>query len=217
MNQTDLPPATPATSSTERPSPQQPIAAPGSRYYRSRRYIITVAVLAFAGFFAYDGWKKYPRNNALIDEVEREIATLQRSGKPEDVGRLADLDRRKKELGSKKTETDIRLQKQLAIALPFVAAGFLAFVLHRSRGQVRLENDTLYMPGHPAVPLNAITAIDGRLWAKKGIAYIDYDTGEKGRAKLDAFIYEPAPMDDLYEVIARRHGVWEATKPAKKG
>ncbi|HEX8340457.1 MAG TPA: hypothetical protein VF624_06070 [Tepidisphaeraceae bacterium] len=209
--QTTLPPAPGA----ERPIPQQPIAAPGSRYYRSRRYIIAVALLGFAAYFAYDGWKGYPRANARIDVVEREIASLAGATRPEDIKKLADLDKEKKSLGSRKSDTSIRLQKQLAVGLPFLAAGFLAFILHRSRGQVRLENDTLHVPGHPPVPLGSITAVDGRLWAKKGIAYVDYDVGGKGRAKLDAFIYEPAPMDDLYEVVARRHGVWEATKPRK--
>lgn len=204
--------------STERAVPQQPVAAPGSRYYRSRRYFIVLAMLVFAGYFAYDGWKHYPAVNARIDAVQREIASLTGATSPEDQKRQADLSVEMQSLGGRHTEFDIQLQKIFAVALPFVAAGFLAFILHRSRGLVRLENDTLHVPGHPAIPLDAVTTVDGRLWRKKGIAYVDYAVGEAtGRAKLDAFIYEPKPMDDLYELIARRFGVWEATKPVKNG
>ena len=198
--------------------PAQPIAAGGSSYYRSRRYIIAALIVVIAVWFGYDGWKRWPTQNEQIEAVNMEVATLTNipSRTPEQDKRLAELSARQRELGAKHDEFSIRLQKILAVVLPFVALGFLGFILHRSRGQVRLEDDTLHAPGHPPVPLPSIANVDGRLWRKKGIAYVDYETAaEKGRLTLDAFIYDPKPMDEIYEVIARRAGVWEATKPVK--
>jgi hypothetical protein len=57
------------------------------------------------------------------------------------------------------------------------------------------------------VPLSAIRRIDKRLWDRKGIAFIDYDLdgsgGAGGRLKLDDFVYERKPTDEIYERIER--------------
>lgn len=205
----------PAATPNDKPIPTQPIVATYGRYYRNARYIMVLAIIAMAAWFAYDGWVKWPAQNVRINEITDEIAKISNSDKPEDRARLAKLDAERKELGDYSDDTDIMGQKALAIGLPVLGLAYLAFVLHRSRGTYVLDNNTLTAPGHPPVPISAMKDIDGKLWRKKGIAFLGYENieGKSGRIRLDAFIYSPKPMDDIYEIIARHHGIWEQTKP----
>ena len=153
------------------------IVARPSLEYRVKRYLIVVMLLAMAGWFAYDGWVGYPKKNreALIANP-----------------------------GSKPPESDLSifLQKMLAITLPVAAAGVLAWTLYNSRGVYRLREKTLHVPGHPPVPLDAIRAIDQSKWDRKGIAYIDYEVqGKRGRLKLDDYMYQREPTDQIHDRI----------------
>lgn len=183
----------------------QPIVARAGSYYRSRRYIMVVAIIGFALFFAYDGWYRYPRNNARIDEVTKAL------NETKDDEQKKKLDEEMRSLGAKTEPFDIFLQKVLALSLPFVAIGYLAFFLRRSRGEVVLNGDVLTVPGHPPVGIDEIRSIDNRKWKKKGIAYFTYaSAGQERTITLDDFIYDQTPVDDIYAVIAKRHNLTDA-------
>lgn len=198
----------------EKPIPTQPIVATYGRYYRNARYIMVLAMFAMAAWFGYDGWVKWPADNIEIKRIEDALKEEQSKPDPDPV-RIRELAEKQKELGSTHSDLGILLQKLLAIGLPVVGLGYLSFVVNRSRGQYVLDNNTLTAPGHPPVPIAAMKDIDGKLWRKKGIAFLSYENieGKSGRIRLDAFIYSPKPMDDMYEIIARHHGIWEQTKP----
>ena len=53
------------------------------------------------------------------------------------------------------------------------------------------------------VPIGAIQSVDTSRWETKGIAKLQYKTadGEEGSITLDDFVYDRAPIDDMYEVI----------------
>src|SRR4051812_41447527 len=114
--------------STAAADPQQPpsddpyagqdvIVARTGRYYRNARYLMVLLCLALAGWFAYDGWVGWPRENAqaLRQGFEK--------------GPHSDF--------------DILLQRVLAAALPLAGAGILVRALHHSRGEYRLDGRTL--------------------------------------------------------------------------
>lgn len=205
---------TTTTAADDKPIPSQPIVATYGRYYRNARYIMVLAMFVMAAWFAYDGWVKWPAENQEIRKVEEALKTEQSQPQP-DPARIKQLSDRQKELGAPHTDLGILLQKLLALGLPLVAIGYLIFFLRRSRGQYVLKDDILFAPNHPPVPISAIKSIDGKLWRKKGIAFVYYENiqGRSGRIRLDAFIYSPKHMDDIYEVIARYHGIWEQTRP----
>ena len=60
------------------------------------------------------------------------------------------------------------------------------------------------MPGHPPIDLDDIVGSTSELWDRKGIAYLDYEppSGEQGEIKLDDFVYDRPPTDQIYERIA---------------
>jgi hypothetical protein len=181
--------------------PQQAVTiAKAATYYRTTRYIMVVLLIGMGGWFGYDGFKGWPSENPRIDEVNQQLAAAQKAGNKELVEKLnADpLARR-----AKHSDMDILFQKLLAFALPTLGLGMLAWALYNSRGEYRLEGEVLSVPGHPVVALNSIYEIDKQLWDRKGIAYVAYTTA-KGKAKLrlDDFIYDREPTDQIYDRLA---------------
>ncbi len=77
-------------------------------------------------------------------------------------------------------------------------------MLYNSRGEYRMADNTLHVPGHPPVPLENIRQIDETRFARKGIVYIDYDvpaSAVTARLKLDDFVYDQAPTDAIFDRI----------------
>jgi hypothetical protein len=91
----------------------------------------------------------------------------------------------------------------LSFALPVLALAMLLRTLYVTRGRYRLADDVLEVPGHPPVPLSAISQIDRRLWERKGIAMLDYELadGRRGRLKLDDYAYQRKPTDAIFARI----------------
>jgi hypothetical protein len=183
--------------------PAQPIVARAGRYYRNARYIMVLGILAMGAWFAYDGFINWPAQNRKLDPIEAEL-----KGQPNETRRV-ELEQERKLIGDRKTDTSIMLNRVLAFALPVVGVAYAAFFLRRSRGEIRLENDTLHVPGHPPVPIDAIRTVDESLWKKKGIALLTYDTGydtgpATGTIRLDDFIYQQTPVDQIFELIQKR-------------
>ena len=173
------------------------ITARAGTYYRVTRYIFCAVLLAMGAWFAYDGFVTYPRSNEL-----HRLHVLDPAKYPKDSPTY--------------NAASIGLQKLLGAALPAAAIGLLAWTLYDSRGAYRLSGEVLSVPGHPDVPLDAITQIDKSKWDRKGIAYLDYalQTGQKGRLKLDDFVYDRPPTDRILETIEARLGVTPEVPPA---
>jgi len=94
------------------------------------------------------------------------------------------------------------MQKILCFSLPPLGIILLIRALHNSRGEYRLENNALSVPGHPTIDLSNITEVDRRLWDRKGIAFILYEKdGRQGRIRLDDFVYDRPPTDLIFQRI----------------
>jgi hypothetical protein len=174
------------------------------RDYRPKRVALSLMLVVFGVLFAYDGFVGWPRQNERIAQLGRDIENARRENREEDV-RKADAERSKIKLHS---GMDILMQKVLAFALIPGGLALLVWSLYQSRGQYRLAENVLHVPGHPPVPLDAITTIDKTQWKRKGIAYLDYQLpgGEKGRVTLDDIVYQQYPTDDIFAHIERYTG-----------
>jgi hypothetical protein len=193
------------------------VARPG-KDYRNRRYIM-VALLVGAGlWFAYDGYVGWPEHNRKLAEVRRQVDEAERSG---DEQAAANARTTLGGMSKEKSPTDMLIQKLLGFTLPPLGIALLVWGLYNSRGEYRLSGTTLHVPGHPPVTFDQITRIDKRLWDRKGIAYIDYNVpGQRaGRLRLDDFVYERKPTDQIFERIERAvapapDAATETTNPA---
>lgn len=200
------------TASPVTDTPSDRIVARSGRYYRNARFIMVLAILAFGAYFLYDGFIGYPRINARLAELKKELG-----GNPT-TARKIEIDKELSDLGSGESDKSIATQKALGFALPVVAIAYTIFFLRRSRGEVVWENGVLHHPGHPPLTLGQMTSIDNKLWKKKGIAYLKYDAdGKHGVIRLDTFFHDEKSMDAIYDIIAKHLGVWEppATAPKK--
>ena len=162
----------------EQPQTTEIIAHP-ARDYRWKRYVLVLFIFGFGLRAIQDGFFRYEKEN-------QEYA---------------------KKYGDEKLPHggfDIPLNKAMGILFPPLSLLFGAWVLYSSRGTYLLSGDTLYLPGHPAIPLNAIRKIDRDKWDRKGIAYVEYQipgTSQSGRFKLDDFVYQRIPTDRIFEQI----------------
>jgi hypothetical protein len=179
-----------------------PIVARAGQYYRNVRYLLALGAIAAGGWFAYDGWVNWPRMNAEYDRLEQQHRA---GGTGDEKSFKAIVD----EQGLKKhNDLEILIQKVLAVTLPVAGLALLVAMLYKSRGEYRFDGKTLHVPGHPPIDIEAISAIDRAKWDRKGIAYVDYATpgGGIGRAKLDDFLYDREPTDQIFDELWKRAG-----------
>ncbi len=180
--------ATPADfrSPTGEPPPG-PIVATASGEYRLKRIALVVLLFGYGLYSCYDGFYRYPRDNAAARA--RGLTVMPHPA------------------------YDVPFNEIFGLALPPLALLLLARSLYASRGQYRLDGDVLAVPGHPPVPLAAVTSVDRGKWDRKGIAQIDYQLpgGPAGRATLDDFLYQRQPTDWIFDrVLAAVTGPAEA-------
>jgi len=160
------------------PSIEPDITARAGTYYRRARYLIVAACILLGAYFMYDGFVGYPNQNANAFKLDPNAKQPQ-------------------------SDLDIVIQKVLGIVLPIVGVAYLVWTLRNSRGEVRLSGSVLHAPGHPPIPIDAITQIDKQKWDLKGVAFLHYElsSGTKGRLRLDDFVYERKPIDEIYKRI----------------
>ena len=157
------------------------IVARAGGEYRFKRLALVILIGGYGLWSLYDGTVKMPRDNAEF--------------------------RQKNPMGGNPPHPDWDIPFNLALgyALPPLALALLAWSMYSSRGQIRLDpDDTLYAPGHPPVPLSAVTAVDRGRWDRKGIALIDYQLSgddEPGRIRLDDFVYQRQPTDLIFDRV----------------
>lgn len=189
------------TQSTGPSAPLGPIIARAGSYYRRTRYIMFVLLLGYGVWSIYDGFVGWPKHNQEWDRIDALQTEAEKAG--DEQKKQAHI-QAKAQLGERHSDFNVNFNRVVGVALPILAIVMLTVVLHRSRGEIRLENQVLTVPGHPPVPFAAITALDTRQWDRKGIAYVEYALPErKGRILLDDFIYEREPIDYIYDAIVR--------------
>ena len=154
------------------------ITAKAANDYRWKRYILVAVLLGYGILSIRDGFYRYPKENAEAQALGRDI--LPHPG------------------------LDVQLNQVLGVLLPPFSMVLLGWSLYSSRGKYEYDGTTLTAPNHPPVPVTAIRKIDRTKWDRKGIAYLEYQvpgTAKGGRIRLDDFIYQREPIDQMFEHI----------------
>lgn len=162
----------------ETPSSGGQIVASAARDFRWKRFALVGILLVYSGLSIRDGFSKYPAENAAARDRGYQI--MPHPG------------------------LDIQLNQDLGMILPPLALLFLFWTLYVSRGAYRVDGQEIHVPGHPPIPLSAIRKINRAKWDRKGIAYIEYEvpgTSETARFKLDDFVYQREPTDQIFAMI----------------
>jgi hypothetical protein len=159
-----------------------PIIARPGKYYRRARYLVSAMIFIFGLWFGCDGFIRWPAQTRAFEAAT--VAEQASMVKPH-------------------SDTDIAFNQWLVGLVPFSVV-MLAFFLYRSRGEYRLEAQTLHVPGHPPVPLDRITELDRSQWERKGILFVHYaltDGASPARLKLDDFVYERKGTDAIVAAL----------------
>lgn len=190
------------------PTIEQPVHAKALRntFHFWKFLVMGLVVFGFAGCaFLFDGFYRYPKKNREIDQLDAEIVQKEKAGVSADE--LAPLRAQRKKLGDKSTPTSINTQ--IAIGTFFTPLGLWMLYRHfrATRGEYRLENDIVTVPGHPPIPVDSITAIRNAKWMTKGLASFDYKTpdGKAGTMTLDALAYESKPADAIHDTLVKSY------------
>jgi len=160
------------------------VVARGAAYYRNARFILAAALMLYGIWSIHDGFYSWPAMNAK--EVARD--------------KILGLDPKPPH-----SDMDVLFNKVLGCALPPLAGLLIFWTMYNSRGEVRLEGQTLSVPGHPPIPLPSVESIDKQRWERKGIALVSYrlDTGKVGNFKLDDFVYEREGISRIFKRIEK--------------
>jgi hypothetical protein len=166
------------------------IVATAARDFRWKRFALVAILLIYSGLSIRDGFWKYPQENAAASA--RGYADLPHPG------------------------LDVQLNQALGMILPPLSLLFLFWTLFASRGSYRFDGNEIHIPGHPPIPLAALREIDRKKWDRKGIAYIDYQlpgSAKPATFKLDDFVYEREPTDQIFATIESALGEGSAAVP----
>jgi hypothetical protein len=208
----DLPAATDAGSApepTEEPTEEpkvweRPIVAPASRGFNLKWIIAGVVLIGVGGWFVYDGFYNWPKQQAEYEQATEDARQADLDG---NIALRDEIIIRRDDEMKERSDNDILLNRLFGIVLPLAGLGLIAWTLYEARGEVKLDDqDVLHVPGHPPVPLTAITAIDDSRWERKGKSFVTYDTGgQTGTLKLDDFIRERPPLDAIHDLAVDAH------------
>jgi hypothetical protein len=174
----------------ETPYSEGQIVATAARDFRWKRFALVGILLIYGGMSIRDGFSKYPRENA--DALAKNYTIMPHPG------------------------LDIQLNQALGMLLPPLSLLFLAWTLFTSRGSYRFDGNEIHVPGHPPIPLTSVRKINRAKWDRKGIAYIDYEvpgTSKPRRFKLDDFVYQREPTDQIFATIESALGEGEPGIP----
>ncbi len=164
---------------SESDNPSGEIVARFGSYYRNARYLLATGMVLMGIWFFRDGYYNWPAINQRDRDTGHDKVTY--------------------------SDMDLLFQRVLAFTLPPCGLLLVVWALHKSRGEYRLSDQTLYVPGHPPIPLSSIESLDKSKWDRKGVAVVSYRIagGKSGTFKLDDFVYDRDGIDEIYRRIEK--------------
>ena len=165
-------------------SSKTPLIARADFQYRWRVYVFFIMVFGYGVWSFRDGFYKWPTENRTYDAMRAKGET------PPEVNH---------------NEAGILINKGLGILLPGFSLPLFIWLMYRSRGAYRLENETLELPGRAPIPLDKIQALDKSAWDRKGIVVVEYlgADGATQHAALRDMVYERRATDQIVDRIER--------------
>lgn len=188
-----------------------PAKATVSSAYRWRLGVIAIALLAFAGWFLYDGLVGYPKQ-----QVVREAFAQIKTDHPDDW-QTKWLERAQIEGWSTEQPdppfSDWDIKAQFFYAAPCLVLGLIfGFSYLRAGGRwVASDESGLKTSAGQEVAWNQIESVDSSRWASKGIAVVNYKNNKgEGRITLDDWKCDTEATKQIYaDITANTTGLIE--------
>ena len=170
--------------------------------YLWRLLIIGIVGVGYAGWAVYDATINYPAKQELRETYEFEVSKVAPDEKPARWAEYARANGHEIVEPKSISEKDILTQWILfAIAFPVGAYHLVQWTRWRGRF-IEGDDDGVRAHGGRAFTWDQVTAVDAAKWARKGIAYIDYDAdGSKGLLVIDDWKYDREPADAIFDLL----------------
>ncbi|MEX0776741.1 MAG: hypothetical protein WD042_13645 [Phycisphaeraceae bacterium] len=184
--------------------------------YLGRVALLALMFLGFSGWFLYDGFVKYPRQDLIYREFQDFKQKHAGSGDSSDklsdlwnayalekgypqVNPQADMTTGQAEPGKAHSDSDILTQKGLGFALLPLGLFFLFAVVRLKGRWISSDGSALITSWGQRVPFDAVTLLNKARWKSKGIAVVLYtdESSQVGRLVLDDWKYNRQPITDL--------------------
>src|SRR5439155_22835844 len=135
------------------------VVAVADNLYRGKMLVLSLVLIIYCGgFFLYDGFIGWPNRNRTLDKLDKQRDAVI------DPAEKSRLTKEMEKLGSRKTDLDIVLQKVIGFASVPLGAWVLFNSLRKSRGEIRMSGQTIFLPGRSPIRFDAITTVDQRRW-----------------------------------------------------
>ena len=193
-----------------------PAEARISSTWKNQKLLVSLLVIAFGGYFFFDGSVGWPRSNARFVKHQEFVDAKNEMGwityctengvNPEPPHKFY-------------TDDDLKAQFAFGTLLVTIGAIVLAYWATQIRRVVKTDEEAVHTPAGTRVPFSAITGIGKKQWETKGIARVRYELdGRKGEFVVDDYKFETDPsrtiLKEIEEKLLARNGGGDAAKPA---
>lgn len=199
-----------------------PLVARASTTVRNKNLLIILMCAAFLGWFAYDGFVKYPRDNdRLVDYMKSMVDAnkLSTNNLPAlsiwpgwnnatsfDRNAMTRLATEEAKVEGWHSETDMATQKYIVAGLAAAVAASIWWFFHCQARRVVADDTTVSPAKGTTIPWEKITIIDNTRWKSSGIVDITYldDAGKPQHAKFDDYELEREPLLEILDQLAAK-------------
>jgi hypothetical protein len=170
--------------------------------WRKQKLFVALFMIAFGGYFFYDGAIGWPRNNERFVKHEE----FEKAKDPEGWKAFAKergWSQNKPEKFYKKEEIDGQfLYGALCAIVGLITLGYWAQQVRRT---LKLDDQSVTSPAGTRVPFESITGLGLKKWDTKGLATVRYELGgRKGEFIVDDYKFDPDTTRKILEEIRNR-------------
>ena len=170
--------------------------------WRKQKLFVAVFMIAFGGYFFYDGAIGWPRSN------ERYYKSQEFKKTNDDPGWKAYAKQRgwsekAPEKAYKKSEID--MQYVYGVILAVVGLVTLGYWAQQIRRTLKLDDEAITSPAGTRVPFQSITGLGLKKWESKGYATVRYEVnGRKGEFLIDDYKFDTDTTREIVDMLKQR-------------
>ena len=193
-----------------------PAEARISSTWKNQKLLVGLLVLAFGGYFFFDGAIGWPRSNARFLKHQEFVDAKNEAGW---IAYCAENGVNPEVPHKLHTHDDLMAQFAFGTLLVGIGAIVLVYWATQIRRVVKTDDEAVHTAAGTRVPFTAITGIGKKQWETKGIARVRYELdGRKGEFVVDDYKFETDPsriiLKEIEEKLLARTGGSDAPKPA---
>jgi hypothetical protein len=170
--------------------------------WKKQKLFVALFMIAFGGYFFYDGAIGWPRGNERFLKYE-EFAQAQNLDGWNAYAKERGWSTKKPE--KLHTRADIVGQYVFGSIFTLIGLVTLGYWAQQIRRTLKLDDEAVTSPAGTRVPFESITGLGLKKWESKGLATVRYEiTGRKGEFIVDDYKFDTDTTRQILEEVKRR-------------